>query len=78
MLTVCFAPCFYINSTLSTKTNDWRLKVDEQLHYRVKYTYFCSLHSGSSRLNSFLIVPSISAARESWNIRTHEGCKMQK
>lgn len=38
------------------------------IQYACMNTYFCSSHSGSSRLSSFLIVPSISAARESCNI----------
>lgn len=37
------------------------------------HPYFCSSQSGSSRLNSFLIVPSISAARESCKTQTREG-----
>ena len=46
-------------------------------HFKVsqvlKWTYLCSSTSGSSIWSSFLMVPSISAARESWRGRQQKG-----
>lgn len=52
--------------------NPKRSSVNHLWRFLWKYEHLCSSTSGSSIWSSFLMVPSISAARESWESR-HDG-----